>query len=126
MAAERRSNGHDKGNGDAPDVRSRADGASAPPDSPRRRFHEEVGRKAERKQRARAEEERNVFFWLGMFGLVGWAVAVPTVAGIALGAWLDRTWPAEQASWTLTFLLIGVVLGCVNAWYWIKRESGND
>ncbi|MCF7985123.1 MAG: AtpZ/AtpI family protein [Thiohalocapsa sp.] len=94
--------------------------------SPQRRFHEEVGHKAERKQRARAEDERTVFFWLGMFGLVGWAVAVPTVAGIALGVWLDRTWPAEQASWTLTFLLIGVLLGCLNAWYWVKRESGDD
>jgi ATP synthase protein I len=94
--------------------------------SPQRRFYEEVGHKAERKQRARGEDERTAFFWLGMFGLVGWAVAVPTVAGIALGVWLDRTWPAEQASWTLTFLLIGVLLGCLNAWYWVKRESGDD
>jgi ATP synthase protein I len=57
-----------------------------------------------------------------MFGLVGWAVAVPTVLGTLLGLWIDGRFPAE-ASWTLTGLLVGVVLGCLNAWYWIKRSS---
>jgi ATP synthase protein I len=53
-------------------------------------------------------------------------VAVPTLVGVALGVWLDRTWPAAQASWTLTFLLVGVALGALNAWYWVRRESGGD
>lgn len=90
------------------------------------RFGETIGRKAERKLRARGSSERNVWFWLGMFGLVGWAVAVPAVLGIALGLWLDRRWPVGQVSWTLTFLIIGVAAGCLNAWYWIQRESRHD
>jgi ATP synthase protein I len=94
--------------------------------APDERFRDQVGRKAERKLRARGSEERNAWFWLGMFGLVGWAVAVPSLLGVALGLWLDRQWPAGQVSWTLTFLLIGVALGFLNAWYWVKRESGND
>jgi ATP synthase protein I len=57
-----------------------------------------------------------------MFGLVGWSVAVPTVAGLALGIWLDARFPG-RASWTLTFLVVGVALGCLNAWYWVKQES---
>ena len=61
-----------------------------------------------------------------MFGMVGWAVAVPTMLGIAFGLWLDRNWPAERTSWTLTFMLVGVALGCANAWYWVKRESSSD
>jgi ATP synthase protein I len=85
-----------------------------------------IGRKAARKLRARSADQRNVFFWLGMFGMVGWAVAVPTMLGIAFGLWLDRNWPAERASWTLTFMLVGVALGCANAWYWVKRESSSD
>ncbi len=60
-----------------------------------------------------------------MFGLVGWSVAIPTLIGIAVGVWLDRRWPG-QVSWTLTFLIIGVALGCLNAWYWVKQESGRD
>ena len=85
----------------------------------------EVGRKAERKLRARREEDRTAWFWLGMFGLVGWSIAIPTVIGIALGIWIDRRWPAP-ASWTLTLLIVGVALGCLNAWYWIKQESERD
>lgn len=97
-----------------------------PQQPPEQRFRDTVGRKAARKQRARSEEDRSVFFWLGMFGMVGWAVAVPTLVGVALGVWLDRAWPAAQASWTLTFLLVGVALGALNAWYWVRRESGGD
>ncbi len=106
--------------------------ANKPPETqetqkrPEAHFRDEIDRKAERKLRARGKRDRNVWFWLGMFGLVGWAVAVPTVIGIALGVWLDRRWPAAEASWTLSFLLIGVALGCLNAWYWIKRESRHD
>lgn len=103
--------------------RGRQDRRTAPPEQ---RFRDSVGRKAARKRRARAGEDRSIFFWLGMFGMVGWAVALPTLAGIALGLWLDRTWPAAQASWTLTFLLAGVALGAVNAWYWVRRESSDD
>jgi ATP synthase protein I len=60
-----------------------------------------------------------------MFGLVGWSVAIPTVIGIGLGVWIDTKWPSRY-SWTLMFLIIGVLVGCLNAWYWVKRESKRD
>jgi ATP synthase protein I len=87
---------------------------------------EEVNRKAARKRRAREAGNRSAWFGLGMFGLVGWSVAVPALLGVALGLWLDERWPAGRVSWTLTFLIIGVALGCLNAWYWVKQESGRD
>jgi ATP synthase protein I len=84
-----------------------------------------VGRKAERKLRARRTGRRGVWFGLGMFGLVGWAVALPTVMGVALGLWLDAHFPS-RVSWTLTLLLTGVALGSMNAWYWVTRESRDE
>jgi len=89
---------------------------------PERDVTEVVGRKAERKLRARRAGRRGVWFGLGMFGLVGWAVALPTVTGVALGLWLDARFPS-RFSWTLSLLLLGALLGSLNAWYWIKRES---
>jgi len=85
----------------------------------------EIGRAAERRLKARRERRHGVWFGLGMFGLVGWSVAVPTLAGIALGWWLDRTMP-ERFSWTLALLLAGAVLGAMNAWFWVNRESRGD
>lgn len=84
-----------------------------------------IGKKAERRQRARHQPQHSLWFGLGMFGLVGWSVAIPTLLGIALGIWLDEQFPG-RISWTLTFLFLGVVLGCRNAWYWLERERQYD
>jgi ATP synthase protein I len=84
-----------------------------------------VGRKAERRLRARRQGRRGVWFGLGMFGLVGWAVALPTLTGVALGLWLDARFPSH-VSWTLSLLLLGALLGSLNAWYWVKRESRDE
>lgn len=89
------------------------------------RLLREVDKKVRRRLKAEREGRRGLWFGLGMFGLVGWAVAIPTLLGIALGWWLDRRFPGPP-SWTLTFLFVGVALGCYNAWQWIKRESRRD
>ncbi len=77
--------------------------------------------KEARKIRARRQQDRSVWFGLGMFGLVGWSVAVPTLIGIALGVWIDLK-TASRYSWTLMLLVIGIAVGCLNAWFWISRE----
>ena len=86
---------------------------------------EKVGAKEMRKIKARKEKDRGVWFGLGMFGLVGWSVAIPSLIGVAIGIWIDKKWPGPY-SWTLMCLVIGVMLGCLNAWHWVKRESGHD
>ncbi|MGE0827060.1 MAG: AtpZ/AtpI family protein [Candidatus Binatia bacterium] len=87
-----------------------------------RGFIEKIREKEDRKLRARGHRREDVWFWLGMFGLVGWSVAIPTVVGIAVGLWIDKTWPS-RFSWTLMLLAGGIGLGCMNAWYWVTRES---
>lgn len=88
------------------------------------RFRREVG-EAERRKLAARGRARSVLHWIGMFGLVGWSIALPTLLGAALGRWLDRraSTGARQVSWTLTMILVGLALGCGAAWYWIQRES---
>jgi ATP synthase protein I len=84
-----------------------------------------IGTKEERKIKARRKRKHGVWFGLGMFGLVGWSVAVPTLVGIVVGVWIDKTWPGRY-SWTLMGLVLGVIVGCINAWYWVKKESGRE
>lgn len=85
-------------------------------------LEETVGRKAARRERSRREGRHSVWFGFGMFGLVGWAVAVPILAGVALGRWLDGHYSGGP-SWTVTGLAAGVALGCLNAWWWVQRTG---
>jgi ATP synthase protein I len=86
---------------------------------------DEIGRQAERRARARREGRRAAWFGLGMFGMVGWSIAIPTLAGVALGLWLDEVAP-QDFSWTLALLLAGVVVGVMIAWYWVEREAHDE
>ena len=90
--------------------------------SPTRPLHEQIAQRAARRARGQRERERPVWFSLGLMGLVGWSIAIPTLIGIGLGWWIDRSWPSH-VSWTLTLLFVGVVIGCLNAWYWVRQES---
>lgn len=87
-------------------------------------FLKKISRKSQRKLKAQHSPSEA---WIGMrmFGLVGWAVSVPALMGIALGVWIDNR-VQSQYSWTLMFLLIGVGLGCFNGWYWIEKERHRD
>lgn len=92
------------------------------PQEPSSPLGREVGPKAARKLRARRHPHRGVWFGLGMMGLIGWSVSVPTLLGALLGLWLDRSYPGGR-SWTLALLVGGLVLGCWNAWFWVAKED---
>ena len=86
------------------------------------RLPEQVGIKATRKLDARRRGAPRVWTGLGMMGLIGWSVVVPTLAGAALGTWLDANHSAGH-HWTLALLVGGLTLGCFNAWRWVARED---
>ena len=84
-------------------------------------FSNEVGDKEERRLQAQ-HEKKSVWSGLGLFGMVGWSVAVPALLGTALGIWLDKNYK-ESFSWTLSLLITGLMLGCLIAWNWIQKEN---
>ena len=86
------------------------------------KFSQQVGEKAARKLEAQRHVTQTVWSGLGMMGLVGWSVALPTLLGAALGFWLDKHYPGGQ-SWTLALLALGLGLGCFNAWHWVAKED---
>ncbi|MEO7851804.1 MAG: AtpZ/AtpI family protein [Rubrivivax sp.] len=83
---------------------------------------EQVGAKAARKLRARRDGTPGLWFGLGMMGLIGWSVVVPTLLGAMLGIWLDSHYPGGHR-WTLALLMGGLVLGCLNAWRWVDQHD---
>jgi ATP synthase protein I len=92
------------------------------PNPAERSLAKEIGGKAARKLKARRRKDSGIWSGLGMMGLIGWSVAVPTLLGAVLGIWLDTHHPSTH-SLTLSLLIIGLLLGCVNAWRWVANED---
>ena len=85
-------------------------------------FIQNVGSAEARKLKAKRRGAQGIWMGLGMFGLIGWAVAIPTFLGTLLGAYIDRRHPGIH-SWTLSLLIVGLFAGCVNAWHWVSKEE---
>ena len=85
-------------------------------------FNHTIKEKETLKLKENRRSKRGLWYSLGMFGIVGWSVVVPTLLGTLLGVWLDKQFPGKQ-SWTLTFLIIGLITGCVIAWQWLSKEN---
>lgn len=99
-----------------------SDESEKTPLKPKPSLSDEVGAKAARKLKAQRNPVPGVWFGLGMMGIIGWSVAVPTLLGAALGLWLDQHYPGGR-SWTLALLVAGLMIGCFNAWHWLSRED---
>ncbi|WP_044562178.1 AtpZ/AtpI family protein [Azospirillum sp. B4] len=80
----------------------------------------EVQRRGDRHRQARLQGEPSVARRLTQIGVLGWLVVVPSLAGMFVGRWLDRTF-GSGLFWTAPLLLLGLVLGCWSAWKWMGR-----
>ncbi len=84
-----------------------------------RRLREEVERDARRLDEAR--RKRSVLAQARFLGTLGLVMVLPMVAGAYLGRWLDERLPGYSQSWTLSLLLLGVLVGAINV-YLMLRE----
>ncbi|MEZ0576906.1 AtpZ/AtpI family protein [Halodesulfovibrio aestuarii] len=84
-------------------------------------FPHRIGEKERR--RLKAEQKKNIGAWygLGLVGIVGWSVVIPTLLGIFLGVWVDIHWPSPR-SWTLMLMVLGLFIGCLCAGFWVNRQ----
>ncbi len=85
-------------------------------------FEQKIASEAARKIRVQSGRTKNAWFGLGMSGLIGWSIAVPTLAGALAGVWLDRHHSGGH-SWTLALLAAGLAIGCANAWRWVAQQD---
>lgn len=84
-------------------------------------FIDQIKVQAKRKLRAQSREN-HIWAGFGMFGLIGWSVALPAVLGALLGIWLDEHYSGSH-SWTLALLIAGLCIGCWNAARWVMKEQ---
>lgn len=84
-------------------------------------FSKRIAADEARKLRARKDKGKGLWFGLGMIGTVGWSISVPTLVGVLVGQWMDVR-RNDTVSWTLMLLLLGLVVGCLNAYYWVRKQ----
>ncbi len=89
--------------------------------TPEEKLMDKISSDAEKKIDSR-KKGKEIMFGLGVFGIVGFSIAIPTLLGILLGTYLDKR-TDTSISYTITFLFLGLTIGCVNAWRWVK-ETG--
>ena len=69
-----------------------------------------------------AEKERPTLLaqtaYLGTLGLL---IVVPVIVGAYLGRWLDGSVEGYSLRWTLSFIILGVGVGAVNVYLFIKE-----
>jgi ATP synthase protein I len=86
------------------------------------KFITSINTKVTRKLKLQRQPGRSIWLGLGIMGIIGWSVSVPTLLGLTIGFYIDQYYPSA-ISWTLNLLLIGLAIGCLSAWIWIANED---
>lgn len=83
-------------------------------------LRKKVERQARRMQKA--ERERESLIGQTVFvGVLGLLFVLPVVGGAYLGHWLDNQVGGYSFRWTLSLIMVGVFIGAVNLYLFIKE-----
>lgn len=86
--------------------------------------HKELRKRVERQARRMKQAEHDRPTLLGQtiyMGTVGLLMVLPVVAGAFLGHWLDGLAEGYSVRWTVSLIVLGVVMGAVNIYLFITR-----
>ena len=86
--------------------------------------HDELRKQVDRQARRmqKAERERSTLMSQTIFiGTLGLVFVLPVVAGAYLGHWLDSLLTGYSIRWTMSLILLGVIVGMVNVYLLIKE-----
>lgn len=86
----------------------------------RRKLAQNVDQQAERIKRA--EKDRPTLLAQTRFvGTIGLLFILPVVAGAYFGRWLDEKLPGYAVHWTVSMIFLGIVIGAVNVYYFVRE-----
>jgi ATP synthase protein I len=82
-------------------------------------LRKEVERQARRMQQA--ERERGTLLGQTVYiGTLGLLMVLPVVGGAYLGRWLDSLAAGYSIRWTVSLILVGVFVGALNVYLFIR------
>jgi ATP synthase protein I len=79
-----------------------------------------ISRQVDRMQKA-DKERPTLLAQTAYLGTLGLLLVMPVIVGAYLGRWLDGFVEGYSIRWTLSLIIIGVVVGAVNVYLFIKE-----
>ena len=89
-----------------------------------RQRQDELRKQVDRQTRRmkKAESERSTLMSQTVFvGTLGLVFVLPVVAGAYLGRWLDSLLAGYSIRWTVSLILLGVIIGMINVYLLIRE-----
>ena len=95
-----------------------------PVKGPAPKLEEQVEKQAQRMKQADRDRPTLLGYsvYLGTLGLV---FILPLIAGAYLGQWLDKQLSGYSTSWTVSLIIVGIVIGAINV-YLLVRENDHE
>lgn len=88
--------------------------------SQREELRQKVERQARRMQKA--ERERSTLIGQTVYiGTLGLLFVLPVVGGAYLGRWLDSLAEGYSIRWTISLILLGVMIGALNVYLFVRE-----
>ena len=100
---------------------------SPAPEKPPAKAQREALSDAVKKDVARIEkgerERRSVLGYTVFMGTIAGLFVLPVVAGAYLGSWLDGMAAGYSVRWTVSLILLGVLIGGVNVYRYLEDHQ---
>ena len=88
----------------------------------KQRLQKQVDRQVRRIKKAR-HEQSSILAQTVYLGTLGLVLILPIIGGAYLGLWLDSMVGGYSMSWTLSLLLLGLLVGIINVYLLIKQQD---
>jgi ATP synthase protein I len=82
----------------------------------------EVKKRVHRIERAQRERD-SLLAQTTCLGSIAGLFVVPIVGGAYLGRWLDGLQQGYSVRWTVSLIVLGVVIGAVNVYLYLKKND---
>ena len=93
--------------------------SSEPSANDREKLELEIEKQVERIERA-DKERPTLLAQTTYIGVLGLLFVLPVIGGAYLGRWFDSLLEGYSMRWTLSMLLLGVVVGAANVYFFVR------
>jgi ATP synthase protein I len=86
----------------------------------RRELKQTVEKQAARMEQAERDRP-TLLAQVAYLGTLGLLFVLPVIAGAYLGRWLDSLLAGYSIRWTISMIVIGLVVGAINVYLFVRR-----